>query len=459
MHRTAAAAFIAAIVFTTTAFAPRLLGQDTRVVTEPVLPPVCTSLDAQLTATDNALSPADEGKLDTARIQQAIDACGKGKAVALRTKAAANAFLSGPLELREGVTLLVDKGVTLYESVDPKILETSPGSCGLVSAAPGRGCKPLISVSHVAGAAVMGDGTIDGRGNVKLVGVGKSSWDLAEDARPGGGQKVSRLIVADHADNFTLYRITLRNSPNFHVVYNGGNGFTVWGIKLDTPGKLARNTDGIDPGAGAHKITITHSYISTGDDDVAIKGGPGGVTDMTVSHNHFYRGHGMSIGSETDGGVSRIRVFDLSLDGPDNGIRIKSNAARGGLVHDVSYDDVCIRNSPNALYFDTAYSANGPIEGTKFPEFVDINLHNVRVSGGGKLSFNGYSKEHRLAVNLDGVSIDNASYKYTVQHADLKLGPGPVNLKLDTGNDNHITGTPAAGSLPSCVDKFVPFPR
>jgi len=32
----------------------------------------------------------------------------------------------------------------------------------------------------------------------------------------------------------------------------------------------------------------------------------------------------MSIGSETNGGVSRIRVFDLSLDGPDNGIRIKS---------------------------------------------------------------------------------------------------------------------------------------
>jgi polygalacturonase len=46
------------------------------------------------------------------------------------------------------------------------------------------------------------------------------------------------------------------------------------------------------------------------------KGGPGGATNMTVSHNHFYWGHGMSIGSETDGGVSRIRVFDLSLDGP-----------------------------------------------------------------------------------------------------------------------------------------------
>ncbi len=64
---------------------------------------------------------------------------------------------------------------------------------------------------------------------------------------------------------------------------------------------------------------------------------------MTISHNHFYRGHGVSIGSETDGGAHAIRVFDLSIDGADNGLRIKSNASRGGLVHDIEYRDVCIR--------------------------------------------------------------------------------------------------------------------
>ena len=178
----------------------------------------------------------------------------------------------------------------------------------------------------------MGDGVIDGRGGEKMLGSKYSWWDLAEQARPGGGQQVPRLIVADHSDNFTLYRITLKNSPNFHVVFNHGDGFTVWGLRIDTPQRLARNTDGVDPGDGAKNVTITHSYIRTGDDNVAIKGGPGGATNMTVSHDHFYWGHGMSIGSETNGGVSKIRVFDLSLDGPDNGIRIKSNGSRGGLT-------------------------------------------------------------------------------------------------------------------------------
>ena len=301
---------------------PFLFAQDSRTVTEPALPPICNSLDAQLSVSGHSLAKADEDKLDTERIQQALDGCGKGKGVLLRSLESSNAFLSGPLELREGVTLIVDKGTTLFGSRDPVVYEKTPGSCGIVNDS-GSGCKPLISAQHVFGAGVMGDGVIDGRGGEKLLGKDISWWDLAEQARAGGRQQVPRLIVTDSADNFTIYRITLKNSPNFHIVYNHGDGFTVWGLKIDTPKRLARNTDGVDPGAGSKNITITHSYIRTGDDNVAIKGSAGGVTNMTVSHNHFYWGHGMSIGSETYGGVSKIRVFDLSLDGPDNGIRIK----------------------------------------------------------------------------------------------------------------------------------------
>jgi polygalacturonase len=441
-----------------------MVAQDTRTVVEPKIPAFCAKLDAQLASVGSGLAPADESKLDTERIQKAIDGCGKGDAVALDVHGAENAFLSGPLQLREGVTLVVDKGVTLYESIDPQVLEVSSGSCGVVSNTPGRGCKPLISVDHVSGAGVMGDGVIDGRGGVKLLGKDASAWDLAEKARTGGSQKVSRLIVADHADNFTLYRITLKNSPNFHVVYNGGDGFTVWGVKIDTPQRLARNTDGIDPGAGAKNITITHSYLREGDDNVAIKGGPGGVTNMTVSHNHFYWGHGMSIGSETNGGVSALRVFDLSLDGPDSGIRIKSMGTRGGLVHDIVYDDICIRNSGRPIDITAAYAANGPVQGNSPPTFRDITLRNVRVSGGGKILFDGYDHEHRAQITLDGVFLTDAGnpatpYAYTFDHADVTYGHGGSNLQIPSGTDATLTGRPSAGKTASCAEKFVPFPQ
>jgi polygalacturonase len=440
-------------------FVPFLAAQDSRTVIEPVLPPVCSSLDAQLSVSGHSLAKEDEDKLDTARIQQALDACGKGHGVVLRSHGAANALLSGPLELREGVTLIVDKGTTLFASRDAALYEKSTGSCGLVNEL-GNGCKPLISAQHVAGAGVMGDGVIDGRGGEKLIGKDVTWWNLAEQARSGGRQQVPRLIVTDYADNFTVYKITLKNSPNFHIVYNHGDGFTVWGLKIDTPKRGARNTDGVDPGAGSKNITITHSYIRTGDDNVAIKGGTGGLTNMTVSHNHFYWGHGMSIGSETNGGVSKIRVFDLSLDGPDNGIRIKSNGSRGGLVHDVLYEDVCVRDSPNPITFDTGYTAAGTVEGNSPPTMRDITLRNVRVSGGGKISFNGYAKEYRVGVTLDNVLLtDSAAYTYSIHHADLVFGPGPVNLKPVGGVDSTLEGKPGSGKPESCADKFVPFPH
>ena len=447
--------------------ASALFAQDSRTVTEPVMPAACTTLEAKLMRVGNTLASADEAKTDTARIQTAMDTCGKGKAVVLAVKGAANAFVSGPLELREGVTLIVDKGTTLFASLDPALFANAPGSCGILEEK-GAGCKPLISAKHVSNTGVMGDGTIDGRGGEKLLGKTVSSWDLAEQARNGAHQQVPRLLVTDYADNFTLYRITLKNSSNFHVVYNHGDGFTVWGLKIDTPKRLARNTDGVDPGNGSKNITITHSFIRTGDDNIAIKGGGAGLTNMTVIHNHFYWGHGMSIGSETDGGVSGIRVSDLSLDGPDNGIRIKSNGSRGGLTKDVKYDDVCVRDSPNPIMLDTGYTAAGTPKGDKPPVMRDITLTNVRLSGGGKLSFNGYDATHRVEATLTNVLLmdprgSTKPYTFALHHADLHLGPGPVNIQFPTSGptfeDTTVQGKPSAGQPAPCAEKFVPFPQ
>ena len=253
----------------------RAVAQDSRIVTEPAIPPVCATVRAQLAA-PHGIEPADETKLDTERLQGAVAGCAAGEALELAADGAKNAFLSGPLELRKGVTLLVDK-VSPHGSRNPDDYATRPGSCGVVNNERG-GCRPLIHASHADGAGIMGEGTIDGRGGAKLLVNGKpgpeSWWDLANDARKGGNQQVPRLIIFDASNNVTIYRITLKNSANFHVSYNNGDGFTVWGLRIDTP-KTARNTDGVDPGNGSKNITVTHSFIRAGDDNIAIKGGRG----------------------------------------------------------------------------------------------------------------------------------------------------------------------------------------
>lgn len=87
-------------------------------------------------------------------------------------------------------------------------------------------------------------------------------------------------------------------------------------------------------------MTITHSFNRTGN-DVAIKGG---VSHISVTHNYFYNGHGMSIGSGATPPVTDVYVSDLSLVDTANGIRIKSDVMRGGLVDNATYENICMKN-------------------------------------------------------------------------------------------------------------------
>src|SRR5262249_58435706 len=127
------------------------------------------------------------------------------------------------------------------------------------------------------------------------------------------------------------------------------------------------------------------------------------ATHMSIVHNHFYTGHGMSIGSETNGGASAIYVGDLSIDGADNGLRIKSNITRGGLVHDVVYEDVCIRDTANPVMMDTSYLAHVSKEDNRPPVFREITVRNARVEGGGKETLEGLDAERRVGIRFDNV--------------------------------------------------------
>jgi polygalacturonase len=385
------------------------VAQDQRNVVEPALPASnCAVLEARVSA-----STIDESSLDTARIQDAIDRCSSGSAVKLTRAGERNAFLVAPIHLKAGVILLIDAGTALVGSRNPRDYDLEPGSCGVVDIK-GHGCKPLIEADHAPGAAIMGDGWIDGRGGEKLIGGKETWWELARRAQVEDKQQsCPRLLVVRQSDGFILYRITLRNSPNFHVLADRTDGFTAWAVKIRAP-KNARNTDGIDPSSSTN-VTIAYCSISTGDDNVAIKAGSNGAAmHMTIAHNHFYFGHGMSIGSETNGGVSAIRVSDLTIDGADNGIRIKSDRGRGGIVEDVIYENVCIRDVKNPILLTTTYSSN---PGEKLPVYRDITLRNVRSVTPGKITVTGIDAAHPIQVMFQNV---DAPGETKIEHAHIE---------------------------------------
>jgi polygalacturonase len=480
--------FLCAVVLVALAFsAQKVRAQDTRNVTEPTIPPSCTVLTAEKLGHAEILPPEYETTTDTARIQKALDACTPGHAVELAlgapasaTGAAApipNAFLTGSIELREGVALLIDKGVTLYASRDPKDFDPDPSGagpllCGTTAETStsfdptkntmpqGRGCKPLISAMNVKNAAIMGDGTIDDRGGAMIVGQNYTWWQMARAAEPKQLRYFSqRMIVASHADGFVLYRITLHNSANFHVSVGATDGFTAWGVHLQTPtvkGTDARNTDGIDPGSSTN-ITIMKSWIDNGD-------------DMSVLDNHFYSGHGMSIGSETYSGDSFLLVDGLTEDHTTSGIRIKSNAARGGLVHDLTYRNICMRDVPVPIAISPFYNnqtiegfTDPGITGTRIPDYKSITLQNIADTTSGDVLIAGKDADHITEVRLDGVIInDITAAQVHSQFAHITVAGRGSALQF-SGTGVTVDGqTPTSGAgldadVLACGAKFMPM--
>lgn len=421
--------------------------QDSRQVSEPRKPAVCTILTANQ-------SQAEHNKaLDAERIQNALDHCPQGQAVQLAANNEKDSFQSGPLRIPSGVSLLIDRDVTLYASNDAALYEKNSQkdtqTCG-VNAEKGRSCKTFITIENARGSGIYGTGVIDGQGGQAVLGKTESWWQMARRAQKEKNEhNVPRLIEILRSEDITLHQITLRNSPNFHVTLNRVDGFTAWGVKIDTPHD-ARNTDGIDP-ISSRNITIAHSYIRTGDDNIAIKGGNNGATEnVSILHSHFYSGHGMSIGSETNSGVRRILVKDLSLDGTTSGLRIKSDVSRGGIVEQVRYEDVCIRNSKRPIDLDTRYDPKA--NGEKIPQYRDIVLENVRSLTPGQIIVRGYDRAHPLSIEFKQVALAAASVQ-TLQFANVNVDQKTINFS-DTAADLPWP-TPASND---CQEKFATFP-
>ena len=150
--------------------------QDTRMVTEPKIPPACTYLIS------NKSTPNKDLSSDQLSIQTAIDQCPKGHAVHLSASNQNTVFVSGPIKIKSGVSLAIDKDVTLFASTDPKVYDKGLKTCG-TNYTVGRGCKAFITVENAHSSSIMGRGTIDGQGNQAMDGTHETWWSLARRAQ------------------------------------------------------------------------------------------------------------------------------------------------------------------------------------------------------------------------------------------------------------------------------------
>jgi len=304
---------------------------------------------------------------------KAIEAAGGGRLVVPK-----GIFRTAPFVLCSNLDLHLDEGA-MIQAPDTFADLGLPDPDALHSQAEASAVKtpdPLISGKNLHDVAITGNGAIDGSG--------AHWWAWSERAaRAAPGRLVYRrphLVVINGCERLLVADITLSNSSMFHLVPRDIRELTIERVKVRAPFN-APNTDAIDPGPVTN-AWIHHCDIDTGDDDIVIKSGGHNVLieDCTIAH-----GHGISIGSETSAGVSRMLVRRCNFTGSDNGIRIKSMRGAGGLVEQIRYTEITMKDVANPITLQLNYVDNNRPnfkgDPAKIPEIRDILIDHVTATG------------------------------------------------------------------------------
>ena len=368
---------------------------------------------------------ADGHTRDTAAIQKAIDTCAaKGTATHPVTVYLHGAiFVSGPLTLRSNLTLQIDEGATLLGSTDV-------ADYPIREDAPWRRVA-LLHADHVTNLRITGGGIIDGSGAV--------FWALAKthrvagDTSGSGGFPRPMLLDMTESQHLAFDHITLQNSPMYNFTFFFCDGIVIDHAVIRNPATNAPNTDGIDP-FSSRNIEISHVDIDTGDDDIALKSGLverdpkiAPVEHVYIHDSIFRHGHGLSVGSELAGGIHDVRVENVTMEGTEAGVRIKSNRTRGNDIYDLHYRNIRMTGVGQPIQI-TEYYPKAPPPGTDAakpvdahtPRFHDISLENISATGAKDAIIIGLPESPIRNLTLTDVSISSET-GLRIRNADVVM--------------------------------------
>lgn len=300
--------------------------------------------------TNNVINIANYGAVsgnftNTTAIQNAINAAALGGTTnglsGGTVEVPSGAYLSGPLTMKSFVNLQIDAGATLqmlpYGSY--------PG---------GTSPTDFISASKLHDIEISGSGTIDGQGAV---------WWATNNATPGGINRPKAMFAPSTCTNILVRDVTLQNPPNTHISFRSVCvNVTVDHININTINP-SPNTDGID--CSAANVLIENSHISDGDDMIAMGDGHVGSFNynFTITNCLFGTGHGVSIGSYTEGGLSNLLVINCWWTNGTSGFHLKSDNSRGGLVQNIRLINLAMTNTQIPIFLYSYYTNSGTSTG------------------------------------------------------------------------------------------------
>jgi len=310
-------------------------------------------------------------------ISAAVEAC--AKAGGGRVVVPAGEFLTGAIYLKSSVNLHVAKGATLKFSTDSKkypIVHTRWEGMECMS------YSAFIYAFEQNNIAITGGGTLDGQGNDQnwwpWNGRPQYGWKdgepnqraaraklykMMEDGVPveqrifGDGSYLRPNFIQPYrCKNILIEGVKIINSPMWEIHPVLSENITVRNVSISSHGP---NNDGCDP-ESCKDVLIENCSFDTGDDCIAIKSGRNddGRRIAVPTENVIVRGcimkdghGGVTIGSEISGGVRNVFAEDCKMDSPnlDHALRVKNNAARGGLLENFYFRNITIGQVAHAV--------------------------------------------------------------------------------------------------------------
>ncbi len=215
----------------------------------------------------------------------------------------------------------------------------------------------LINVYEQSNAQISGKGTVDGDGKIWW----DKYWKMRrEEYEPKGLRwavdydcQRPRLIQIYKSSNVRLQGLTLKRSGfwTVHVCYSQDVNVDSLTIRNNVPGPggMGPSTDGIDIDSSAN-VVVEDNDIECNDDAICLKAGRDAdglrvnrpTEKVRIRHNNVRAGAaGVTIGSETSGGIRDIDVDRLTVSAPvPAGILFKSANTRGGVMQGIRIHNV-----------------------------------------------------------------------------------------------------------------------
>ncbi len=364
---------------------------------------------------------------ETDAIQAALDDCAETGGT---IRFPPGEYLTGPLRIGDRTTVHLENGATLRFVED---FDAFPTVESRWEGWDQFGFHPCLFVANASNVEITGRGVIDGSGEHWWQYRDRPADEYPERLRERVAEFDARNDLQDDVSSFTLRPpllqiydsehvsvsgVTLKNSPfwNTHVVYS--EDVTITDVKIVNP-EHAPNGDGIDIDS-SRNVRISDTFINAGDDAICLKSGKDeqgravgepaeniAITNCTVKHGHG----GVVIGSETAGDVRDVTVSNCTFTDTDRGIRIKSQRGRGGVVEDLRFDTIVMRDVAcpfviNGYYFTPIDSDPEPVdEGT--PMVRNVHFHNISARNVESAGFFAGLPEQRFEdITFDDVRID-----------------------------------------------------